>query len=137
LLRQNLFFLPPRPNPGLLVQDSGLNQDPLQRKYAFLTITWVLAIRMEHVRAPSKGLKNVFVLDPMVICVRGLLLNPANFWRDYALRIINFMAIKKHPRISILRLGPMVHGYNPAKVPKFKYKAWWYSIDRKFHADDK
>jgi hypothetical protein len=43
----------------------------------------------------------------------------------------------KNRRISILRLGSMAHGHNPAKVPKFKYKAWWYSIDRKFHADDK
>jgi hypothetical protein len=25
---------------------------------------------------------------------------------------------------------------NPAKVPNSKYKACWYSIDRKFHADD-
>jgi hypothetical protein len=25
---------------------------------------------------------------------------------------------------------------NPAKVPNSKYKAWWYSIVRKFHADD-
>jgi hypothetical protein len=30
---------------------------------------------------------------------------------------------EKTPRISILRLGPMTHGLNPAKVPKFKYKA--------------
>jgi hypothetical protein len=29
---------------------------------------------------------------------------------------------EKNPRTSILRLGPMDHGYNPAKVPKFKYK---------------
>jgi hypothetical protein len=34
-------------------------------------------------------------------------------------------------------IRPMAHGHNPAKVPKFKYNAWWYSIDRKFHADDK
>jgi hypothetical protein len=40
-------------------------------------------------------------------------------------------------RISILRLGPMTHGHNAAKVPKSKYKARWYSIDQKFHADDK
>jgi hypothetical protein len=25
---------------------------------------------------------------------------------------------------------------NPANVPNSKYKAWWYSIDLKFHADD-
>jgi hypothetical protein len=29
----------------------------------------------------------------------------------------------KNPRTSILRLSPMAHGHNPAKVPKFKYKA--------------
>jgi hypothetical protein len=42
----------------------------------------------------------------------------------------------KNLRISILRLGPMALGHNPARVLKFKYKAWWYSIDRKFHADE-
>jgi hypothetical protein len=26
-------------------------------------------------------------------------------------------------RNPILRLGPMAHGHNPAKVPKFKYMA--------------
>jgi hypothetical protein len=31
--------------------------------------------------------------------------------------------IIKIPRTSILRLGPMAHGHNPTKVPKFKYKA--------------
>jgi hypothetical protein len=39
--------------------------------------------------------------------------------------------------ISILRPGPLAQSHNPAKVPKFKYKAWWYSIDQKFHADEK
>jgi hypothetical protein len=29
----------------------------------------------------------------------------------------------KNPRTSILRLDLMAHGHNPAKVPKFKYKA--------------
>jgi hypothetical protein len=27
---------------------------------------------------------------------------------------------------------PKAHGQNPAKDPKFQYKALWYSIDRKF-----
>jgi hypothetical protein len=31
----------------------------------------------------------------------------------------------------------MAYGHNPAKVPKFQNRAWWYSIDRKFHADNK
>jgi Amiloride-sensitive sodium channel len=58
---------------------SGLNQDPLLKKYAFLSITWVAAIRMEHVRVPSKDLstRNVLWIGPMVICASGLLLNPA------------------------------------------------------------
>jgi hypothetical protein len=73
----------------------------------------------------------------MVICACGLLPNPAkvpnlNIGHDDTLWIRNFMVMMKNPRISILRLGPMAHGYNPAKVPKFKYKA----IDREFHADD-
>jgi hypothetical protein len=64
---------------GLGVQDSGLKQDPLLRKYAFLSITWVPAIRIEHVRAASKGrsTRNVFCVGPMVICACGLLPNPA------------------------------------------------------------
>jgi hypothetical protein len=64
---------------GLGVQDSGLNQDPLLRKYAFLSITWVPAIRIEHVRAPLKGLstRNVFCIGLMFICACGLLPNPA------------------------------------------------------------
>jgi hypothetical protein len=41
----------------------------------------------------------------------------------------------KTSRTSIFRLGLMAHDHNPANFPKFKYKAWWYSIDRKFHAD--
>jgi hypothetical protein len=31
----------------------------------------------------------------------------------------------------------LAYGHNPAKVPKFQNRAWWYSIDRKFHANDK
>jgi hypothetical protein len=47
-----------------------------------------------------------------------------NIGHDYALWIRNFMVmIKKNPRISILRLSPMAHGHNPAKIPKFKCKA--------------
>jgi hypothetical protein len=53
---------------------------PLLRKYAFafLIITWVSTIRMEQVRAPSKGLctRNVFCVGFIVICAWGLILNP-------------------------------------------------------------
>jgi hypothetical protein len=44
---------------------------------------------------------------------------------DYTLWIRNFMVMMKKPenKISILRLAPMAHGHNPARVPKFKYKA--------------
>jgi hypothetical protein len=87
---------------GLGIQDLGLNQDPLLRKYAFLSITWVPAIRMEHVRAPLKDLstRNVFCIGPMVICACGLLLNPAkvfNIGHDYTLWIRNFMVMMKKP----------------------------------------
>jgi hypothetical protein len=74
---------------------------------------------MEHVKASLEGLstKNVFCNGPMVICACGHLLNPAksqifNIGDDYALWIRYF-----------LRLDPMAHGHNPAKVQKFKYKA--------------
>jgi hypothetical protein len=46
-----------------------------------------------------------------------------NIEHDYTLWIRNFMVMMKNLRISILRLGPMAHSHNPAKVPKFKYKA--------------
>jgi hypothetical protein len=48
----------------------GLNQDPLLGKYAFLSITFVPAIRIEHVRTPSKGIstRNVFCIEPIIIC---------------------------------------------------------------------
>jgi hypothetical protein len=46
-----------------------------------------------------------------------------NIGHDYVLWIRNFMVMMKNPRTSILRLVPMAHGHNPAKVPKFKYKA--------------
>jgi hypothetical protein len=46
-----------------------------------------------------------------------------NIGHDYALWIRNFMVMMKNPRTSILRLVLMAHGHNPAKFPKFKYKA--------------
>jgi hypothetical protein len=80
----------------------GLNQDPLLGKYAFLSITFVPAIRIEHVRTPSKGIstRNVFCIEPMVICACGLLPNPAksqilNIGLDYALWIRNSMVMMK------------------------------------------
>jgi hypothetical protein len=34
------------------------------------------------------------------------------------------MVMMKNPEnLSIFALDPMAHGHNPAKVPKFKYKA--------------
>ena len=41
-----------------------------------------------------------------------------------------------NPIIPILgHCAPWVHGHNPAKVPKFQHRAWWYSIDQEFHDD--
>jgi hypothetical protein len=48
-----------------------------------------------------------------------------NVEHDYALWIRNFMVMKKTPEnldFETWGHGPMVHGHNPAKVPKFKYK---------------
>jgi hypothetical protein len=77
-----------------------------------------------------KGLstRNVFVLGPRSSArVAYSPIQPKskifNIRHDYALWIRNFMVMMKNPRNSILRLGPMAHGHNPAKVPKFKYKA--------------
>jgi hypothetical protein len=46
-----------------------------------------------------------------------------NIGNDYALWIRNFMVMMKKPENLDLRSGPITHGHNPAKVPKFKYKA--------------
>jgi hypothetical protein len=109
----------------------------LLRKNAFLSITWVPAIRMKHARASSKGhsTRNVFCIGSHL----RLLLNPA--------KVPNFQY-----RAWLCSMDQKFHGNDEktrksrfwdfvqwpmAKVQKFKYKAWWYSIDRKFHADDK
>jgi hypothetical protein len=85
---------------------------------------------MEHVKAPLEVLstRNVFVLDswlsaPVAYSPIRSKSQIFNIEHDYALWIRNFMVMMKNPRTSILRLGPMAHGHNPAKVPKFKYKA--------------
>jgi hypothetical protein len=45
-----------------------------------------------------------------------------NIGHDYALWIRNFMVMMKKEKNLDLRLYPIAHGHNPAKVPKFKYK---------------
>jgi hypothetical protein len=69
-----------------------------------------------------------FVLDPWSAApVAYSLIQPKskifNIEHDYALWIRNLMVMMKNPTTSILRLVLMAHGHNPAKVPKFKYKA--------------
>jgi hypothetical protein len=90
---------------GLEVQELGLSQNPLLRKSAFLSITCVPAIKIEHVSAPSKDLstRNVFCIGSMVICACGLLPNPDkskifNIGHDYALWIRNFMLLMEKPK---------------------------------------
>jgi hypothetical protein len=66
-----------------------------------------------------------FVLDPLSSApVAYFPIQPKsqifNTGHDYALWIKNFMVMMKNLRISILRLGPMAHGHNPAKVPKIQ-----------------
>jgi uncharacterized protein YacL (UPF0231 family) len=46
-----------------------------------------------------------------------------NIGHDYTLWIRNFMVMMKTPKNLDFENGPMAHGHNPAKVPKFKYKA--------------
>jgi hypothetical protein len=46
-----------------------------------------------------------------------------NIGHDYALWIKNFMVMMKNPENLEFETWPMAHGHNPAKVPKFKYKA--------------
>jgi hypothetical protein len=48
------------------------------------------------------------------------------------------MLMVQKTEITILSLYTLLaYGHDPVKVPKFKYRAWLYSIDRKFHTDDK
>jgi hypothetical protein len=42
---------------------------------------------------------------------------------DYTPWIRNFMVMMKNPENLDFETWPNAHGYNPAKVPKFKYKA--------------
>jgi hypothetical protein len=75
--------------------------------------------------ALSKGLgtRNVFFIGPMVYSPIQPKSQIFNIGHDYALWIKNFMVMMKNSKTSVLRFGPMAHGHNPAKVPKFKYKA--------------
>jgi hypothetical protein len=90
---------------GLGVQDSNLDQDPLLRKYAFLSITRVYVIRIEHVRVSSKGFSiiNVFILDSWSSAtVAYSSIRPKSqifiIAHDYTLWTTNFMVMMKNPR---------------------------------------
>jgi hypothetical protein len=87
---------------GLGVRESGLDQDPYQKKYTFTSITRVPVVQIEQMRAHLKGLsaRSVMSSEFIVTCASGLL-------------------------------------PNPAKVPFFQYKAWWYFIVQKFHNEGK
>jgi hypothetical protein len=60
---------------GLGVQESGLDQDPYQKKYTFKSITRVPVVQIEQMRAHLKGLsaRIVMNLEFMVTCASGLL----------------------------------------------------------------
>jgi hypothetical protein len=64
---------------GLGNQESGLDQDPYQKKITFTSITRVPVVRIEQIRAHLKGLSARIVMssESMVTCVSGLLPNPA------------------------------------------------------------
>jgi hypothetical protein len=64
---------------GLGVQESGLDQDPYQKKYTSTSITRVRVVQIEQMRAHLKGLSKKIVISPesMVTCASGLLPNPA------------------------------------------------------------
>jgi hypothetical protein len=64
---------------GLGVRESGLDQDPYQKKYTFTSITRVPVVQIEQLRAHLKGLSERIVMssEPMVTCASGLLPSPA------------------------------------------------------------
>jgi hypothetical protein len=64
---------------GLGVQETGLDQDPYQKKNTFTSITRVPVVQIEQMRAHLKGLSARIVMssESMVTCASGLLPNPA------------------------------------------------------------
>jgi hypothetical protein len=64
---------------GLGVQESGLDQDPYQKKYTFTSIYLVPVVQIEQMRAHLKGLSARIVMssESMVTCASGLLPSPA------------------------------------------------------------
>jgi hypothetical protein len=65
---------------GLGVRESGLDQDPYQKKYTSTGITRVPVVQIEQMGAHLKGLSERIVMSSefMVTCTSGLLPNPAN-----------------------------------------------------------
>jgi hypothetical protein len=128
---------------GLGVQESGLDQDPYQKKYTSTSITRVPVVQIEQMRAHLKGLSARIVMssESMVTCDSGLLPNPAKvqyfqyraWWYSIVQKFHNYgkKKFKNHNFEPIL-----AYGHDPAKVTKFQNWTWWYSIDWKFHTDD-
>jgi hypothetical protein len=58
----------------------------------------------------------------------------SDFFFKSEYRIFGRFNIRIYSNIRIFEylIPSLALGHNPAKVPKFKYKALWYSIDRKF-----
>jgi hypothetical protein len=125
---------------GLGVQESGLDQDPSQKKYTFTSITRVPVVQIEQMRPQLKGLSARIVMssESMVTCATSLLPNPAKvpyFHYDGTLSFRNFiMKVKKFKNHNFEPI--LAYGHDPAKVTKFQNWASWYSIDWKFHTDD-
>jgi hypothetical protein len=84
----------------------------------------------------------LFVLDPwssapVVYSPIRLKSRIFNIGHDYALWNRDFMVMMKKPKNLDFETWSNGKGHKSIKIPKFKYKARWYSIERKFHADDK
>jgi hypothetical protein len=63
---------------GIWVRESGLDQDPYQKKYTLTSNTQVPVVQIEQMRTHLKGLSARIVMssESMVTCASGLLPNP-------------------------------------------------------------
>jgi hypothetical protein len=101
---------------GLEVQESGLDQDPYQKKNTFTSLTRVPVVQIEQMRAHLKGLSARIVMSSksMVTCA-----HISNKGHDGTQSFRNFiMMVKKFKDHNFEPI--LAYGHDPAQVPDFQ-----------------
>jgi hypothetical protein len=118
---------------SLEVQESGLDQDPYQKKYTFTSITRVLDVQIEQMRGHLESLSARILMSSefMVTCASGLLPNPAkshisNIDHDGTLSFRNFIMMVKNSSITILRLYALHWPMAMIRSKSQKFKIGYY-----------